>query len=453
MSSAITVSLGRLTAPQWSIFTAGPNFSRFAPGLRQYTRFRVVVAGRRFGKTTLALTELIGTATQVAKAECWYLAPSYRQAKRIAWKMLKEMIPKEALVKRPNESELTVEFKNGSVIRLMGGQSVDDIKGSALNACVLDEYGSMNPNIWSEAIRAALSDRGGWALFIGTPKGYNHFYDLWMSGKAQDNWRSWQYTTAQGGNVPADEIAAAELDMDERTFKQEYMASFESMTGRVYYAFDRSVNLDDTIIDNPFSTLLVGMDFNVNPMSACFSIRSDLECHTFAEIELANSNTFEMCEYIADNFGRRSLTAEEEKRVAEMATLLGEKQSVKRRIIIYPDPTGNSRKTSADIGQTDFSLLRKAGFEVYDPGMRYPVKDRINTVNAMFRSSSGRSRAFIHPSCKKLIKGLDGLTYKEETALPDKSAGLDHMTDGYGYKIMGAFKPISNRVSVEECLL
>ena len=151
------------------------------------SRFRVVVAGRRFGKTFLSTTELIRQAIRGMKKNIWYVAPTYKAAKDIAWDMLKEQVPK-SWVRKVNESELSMKLKNGSVISLKGAEKPDNLRGRSIDFCVMDEFADMKPETWYEVIRPSLSDRQGNALFIGTPKGRNHFYDLWSQGL--DDWAS-----------------------------------------------------------------------------------------------------------------------------------------------------------------------------------------------------------------------------------------------------------------------
>jgi hypothetical protein len=129
----------------------------------------------------------------------------------------------------------------------------------------------MRPEAWYEVIRPSLSDRQGGAMFIGTPKGRNHFYDLWAQGYNSDDWESFQYTTLEGGNVPQAEIEAARQDLDERTFKQEYEAAFVTYAGLIYYGFSREESV--LAIDDDSGTLHIGMDFNLDPMSAVICIR------------------------------------------------------------------------------------------------------------------------------------------------------------------------------------
>lgn len=377
---------------------------------RSNARFRMLNAGRRYGKTHLAVLELMIAAVNKPKSINWYVAPTYRQAEQIAWGKLKALIPSSYIASK-NESDLSILLRNGSMIALRGADNPDSLRGPGLDFVVLDEAAFQKHEAWTEVIRPALSDRLGRALFISTPCGYNWFYDLYCAAKGRPDWSAMQFTTLEGGNVPASEVEAARAELDERTFRQEYEASFEALAGRVYYAYDREHNALP-VEDDGKSPVLVGMDFNVNPMSATFAIRAGDQLHFIGELLMPNGNTEDMASAIKVRFPGRKL-------------------------YVYPDPTGNARKTSAPVGQTDFTILRGAGFSVLAPSHPYPVADKINTVNAAMKTAAGVRRVFINPTkCPQLVKAFDGLTYREGTSEPDKSLGLDHITDAAAYLIL-----------------
>ncbi|MBC8393389.1 MAG: terminase [Deltaproteobacteria bacterium] len=383
------------------------------------SRFKVVVAGRRFGKTVLALCILLYQATIKPDSINWYTAPTYRQAKQIAWKMLQSFIP-AGYLKSKNETDLSMTFLNNSVISLRGADNYDSLRGVGLDALVLDEYADMAAEVWTEVLRPSLSDKLGTALFIGTPAGFNHLYDLWIEAEGKPGWKAWQFTTKEGGNVPQEELEAARLDLDERTYKQEYEASFASLTGRVYYEFDRLLNVSMDLKDTG-AELLIGMDFNINPMSAVIGVKAGNQFHVIDEIIIPNGNTELMCDAIHIRYPGR-------------------------RVQVYPDPSGRARKTSSPVGQTDFSILAAHGFRVLSPNAAPLVVDRCNEVNAMLKNAAGDRRLLVHPKCKQLIKCLDGLTFKEDTSQPDKGMGLDHLPDALGYLIHYEY-PIGRKMS------
>ncbi len=370
-------------------------------------RFRVVVAGRRFGKTFLSTAEILSKALTAKNQHVWYVAPTYKAAKEIAWEMLIEQIPREYIAKT-NESSLTIYLLNGSTISLKGAEKPDNLRGRSLDFVVLDEFADMRPQAWYEVLRPSLSDRGGSAVFIGTPKGRNHFYDLYGKGlDGDDGWSSHQYTTIEGGNVAQAEIESAKADLDERTFEQEYGAKFVNYSGIIYYGFKREESVARHTDD--LGVIHVGMDFNIDPMSAVLMARHGDILHVFDEIVLFGSNTDEMVDEIRQRYGRQS------------------------RVIIYPDPASRQRKTSAG-GRTDLSILQNAGFEVRAKTSHSQIRDRINAVNARLQSSDGKRRLYVDPKCKKVIESLERHTYKEGTSQPEKD-GFDHMNDALGYAV------------------
>jgi hypothetical protein len=217
-------------------------------------RFRVLVAGRRFGKSYLSCIELLRGAIERPGETFFYCAPTYRMAKDIAWKALKRLVPR-AWIKSKNETDLKLELVNGSTIELKGVENAMALRGRSLAGVVLDEAAFMDSEVWFEVIRPALADKQGWALFISTPDGTaSWFYDLWCyCAEAEDpNWTRWQFTTIQGDNVPPEEIEAARGQLDVRTFRQEFEASFENLSGLVAISFSDS-NIDATVQDLPSS--------------------------------------------------------------------------------------------------------------------------------------------------------------------------------------------------------
>jgi len=375
-------------------------------------RFIIVVAGRRWGKTRLALWWLVVNAFSGQNRLCYYIAPNYRQAKRIAWGVLKKLVPIGARC-HTSEQELSIKLANGSVIELHGADRPDSLRGVGLDFVVLDEFASMDPDTWPVVVRPMLADRRGRALFIGTPRSYDHFYDLYMAAKLkEENWARFHCRTDEGGYVMADELATVKAEIDPKRFKQEFGASFETLEARVYHEFDRERNVMELEL-LPDAPVLVGMDFNINPMAAIVAQRAGEQIQVFDEIVLTNSNTPEMMREINRRYAGR-------------------------HGVVHPDPSGVAKKTSAPVGQTDFRIIEEAGWTVFR-AKQYKLVDRINTVNAKLCNAQGQRRLLISPKCKNLIKALDGLTYKNGTKIPDKSSGLDHVTDALGYLLMGLF--------------
>lgn len=413
----------------------------YAWGWQQEARFRDAVCGRRFGKTFLGAKEMRRACKLAVKwnvspeDEIWYCAPTFKQAKRVFWRRLKRAIPRSWMDGKPNESECSITLKSGHVIRIVGLDSYDNLRGSGLFFALVDEWADCPYEAWEEVLRPMLSTckwtingityRGGHALRIGTPKGYNHCYESYVKGQpgGEKDHKSWHYTSLEGGNVPPEEIAAARSDMDARTFRQEYEAGFENYSGRVYYGFNRTVSVKPCPYNDALP-LHIGMDFNINPMSAVvFQEQPNGELWQVDEIVIPTSNTDEMAAEIATRYGKPSFDP------------LSPKLD---HIAIYPDPAGAQRRTSAQ-GKTDISILRDHGFNVIAMDAHPLVRDRINLVNAKIESADGTRKMFADPKCKQSIKCYEQLCYKEGTNDPDKESGLDHLPDATGYYIYTKF--------------
>lgn len=366
-----------------------------------------MVAGRRFGKTFLSTAELLDYAVKGNDRNCWYVAPTYKAAKEIAWDMMLKITPHEYITKT-NESSLTMTLINGSTISLKGAEKPDNLRGRSLDFVVMDEFADMRKEAWFEVIRPSLSDKEGDCLFIGTPKGRNHFYDLWTRGADKElGWASYQFTTIEGGNVSESEIEQAKRDLDERTFNQEYQAQFVNYSGIIYYNFSREESVRK--VHEVSDILHIGMDFNLDPMSAVVATKDGDKLHIMDEVVIYGSNTDEI--------------------VDEILTRYPDK-----RIVVYPDPASRQRKTSAG-GRTDLSILQNAGFTVKVRNSHTSIRDRINAVNSRLKSTDGVRHVYIDPKCKQVIQSLERQVYKEGTSQPDKDSGFDHMNDALGYLI------------------
>ena len=373
-------------------------------------RFRVLISGRRFGKTYLAVTEIMKYASQPNR-RIWYVAPTFKMAKDICWSALKEMLNQFNWIEDINETTMTITIRqSNSTISLKGADNYDSLRGTGLDFLILDEFADIDKRTWFEVLRASISDRLGHVLMCGTPKGYGNWsYEMYLKGKQDKEWESFQFTTIQGGMVAKSEVEQAKQDLDQRTFRQEFEGTFENYAGSIYYNFHPVESVVPRQIDWT-KPLHIGMDFNVSPMSACVAQIEKEKIYIVDEVVIYGSNTDEMCQELKDRYGTRM------------------------KIFIYPDPASRQRKTSAG-GRTDLSILQNAGFEVKVKHRHPAVRDRINAVNSKLKDSNGKRYIFVSNSCKIVIKGLTRQTYKEDTNIPNKEDGFDHMNDALGYMI------------------
>lgn len=215
-----------------------PYFPReqFAAFHDRTQRWACIVAHRRAGKTVACINEAIkgALACDLPNPRVAYVAPTFVQAKDIAFTYLRQFTADIPGV-RVNESELRVDLPNGGRVRLYGAENYDRIRGVYLDGVILDEYASMDPRAWSEVIRPALSDRKGWAIFIGTPRGHNGFFDIWQDAIAEPNWFPLMLKASETKILADEELADARRTMSEDEYQQEYECSFEAAIRGAYY--------------------------------------------------------------------------------------------------------------------------------------------------------------------------------------------------------------------------
>jgi hypothetical protein len=197
-------------------------------------RFGVVVAHRRMGKTVSAINHIIKDAilNQKEAPRYAYIAPTYGQAKRVAWDYLVKYA--DPLGGSSNISELRVDFW-GRRIQLYGSDNPEALRGQYFDGVILDEIGDQNPKIWTDIIRPALADRKGWCLFIGTPKGHNHFKELRDRAEKEEGWGLLEFKASETGVVDETELKAARNEMGEDKFRQEFECSFDAAVEGSYY--------------------------------------------------------------------------------------------------------------------------------------------------------------------------------------------------------------------------
>lgn len=202
--------------------------------LNSRKRFKVVAAGRRFGKSRLAAWLLLIMALQSTEKDVFYIAPTFQQAKDILWGMLKEL--GNEVITSAHENTAVLTLVNGRKIYLKGSDRPDTLRGVGLFFAVIDEYADMKPFVWEQIIRPALADVKGSALFIGTPKGRNHFFDLYEyadSGEDPD-WEAFHFTSYDNPFLDPAEIEAAKKSMSSFAFRQEFMSSFEAAASDIF---------------------------------------------------------------------------------------------------------------------------------------------------------------------------------------------------------------------------
>ncbi len=357
---------------------------------------KVLVAGRRFGNSHLSLIWLLSRKIEEGERR-WIITPTYRQGKSTTWKLMRQVFRDYKC--QINESELAVKLPNDAEVAIKGAEQENNLRGAGLDMVVMEEYSYIKPHVWDEIIYPMLTTTNGDAFFIGTPNGYDHLYDAYLRGQGKDkDWKSWQYTTVDGGYVPEEEIKKAKSMMDERAFKTEFLASFETTGNRAAYNFDRNTHVKKA--SQLSRNLFWGIDFNVDYMSAVLGCEyTDGTIHYFDEIR-------------------------------------------------YPDAAGSARSTTSN--RSDHMILKEFSFHVISKKANPPIIDRLNALNRMLKDANGRIRMTVDPKCTYLIKDLEQVQRSRDGKIDKSDIALTHMLDACSYYISYRHPIISRKpVSVE----
>lgn len=373
--------------------------------LNHQARQKVVVAGRRWGKSILSLMWLLTKEIQPGERR-WIVGPTYRQLKTTTWPMLRSIMRQYdgAVI---NESELSIKLPNDSEIALKGAEQENNLRGSGINMVCMEEYSYIKPHVYEEIIYPMLTTTQGETLFIGTPNSFDHLYDAYLRGQGDDpEWKSWQYTTVEGGFVTEEEIEKAKATMDETTFKTEFLADFVSTGNRAAYNFDRKLHVKQA--EELTADLFWGVDFNVDYMTAVLGCKySDGTIHYFDEIRQSNSNTDQLALAM--------------KRIAPS-------------INVYPDSAGRARSTTSN--KSDHIILRDHSYNVIAKKANPPIIDRLNALNRMLQDANGKVRMTVDPKCKYLIKDLEQVQRSRDGKIDKaKDISLTHALDACSYYI------------------
>jgi PBSX family phage terminase large subunit len=337
------------------------------------SRFRVLNCGRRFGKTTLAIDQIKARAC-IPNSRIAYIAQTYQQARDIAWEQLKNDCKNSA--QSINESRLEIKLVNGSVIILRGWESIETLRGQKFDLVVLDEVAGMK-NFWinwNEVIRPTLTDTKGEALFISTPKGFNHFYDLFNLQDKDKDYKSFHFTSYDNPHLPVDELNKARSELPEDQFAQEYLADFRKTQGLVYKDFDRAKHVYTESTINPVMRL-VGIDWGYTNPSAIYLVIKDTDANYWITQEYykTGKTTQEIIEYASSLRGNK----------------------------YYPDPAEPDR----------LEEMRRAGLNVMD--VSKDIEAGISTVQELLKTK----RLHVHSSCVNLINEFE--TYRYPDKKPD----------------------------------
>lgn len=389
--------------------------------------FKVVVAGRGSGKTEISRRFIVRMLPVIKPWEdpiYAYCLPTLPQAKRVAWEPLKKLVPAE-WIKDISESDKVIETVFGSKLFLLGLDAPQRAEGVQWDGVIIDESSDVKPGTVDLSFLPALSHRNPFLWRIGVPKRYGiggrEFKKVYDEGLLPGQEYK-TYTWPSSDIIPPAALERARKVLTTEDFEEQYGAAWKAAGGAIYYAFsdEPGGNVDGNITYNPDLPLIVGSDFNVNPMAWTLSqpVKVDgvEELHTVDELFIRNTNTPKTLDHL-DEWAKKN------------------GQPVKYAFI--GDASARARKTSAS--STDYLIIandeRFTPKKVLYPKANPPVTDRFASCNAMLCNAAGQRRAKIHPRCKYLIQDLKDSTYKEGTREPDKTGDVSHSTDGWGYVI------------------
>ena len=237
--------------------------------LRHPARFKVVACGRRFGKTETGRILMVERA--LAGRVCWWIAPTYRMADDV-WRSFKATLA--GVWQAKDEDMRRIDLPGGGVIAVRSGHNPDALRGAGLDLAVLDEAAYLHPAVWSAAVRPALADRRGEALFLSTPRGRNWFWGLWMMGQRADqpHWKSWRFPTAANPLIDPAEIEDARALLPERVFREEYLAEFLDDGGRVFRHVEEAATVEPGGSPQPDEHYVFGVDWGRDADFTCIAV-------------------------------------------------------------------------------------------------------------------------------------------------------------------------------------
>lgn len=348
-------------------------------------RFRVICSGRRWGKTTLAIDTMIGCALYKPDARIAYIAPTFQQARDIAWSQLKKDVAQAGATVNESRLEITLQNEAGGkgFIILRGWESIETLRGQLFDLVVLDEVASMRNfnSSWNEVVRPTLTDRKGEAMFISTPKGFNHFYDLYNQQEKDSDYKSYHFTSYDNPHIPSEELDKARQEIGEIRFGQEYLADFKKMEGLVYKEFNRALHVITPEFEKQFVRpenmveKLGSVDFGFTHPCAVLTTYRDSADNFYVVEEWYETGKTEdqIADYVAAcNFNK-----------------------------VYPDPESPSA----------IATLKKRGVNVREVIKgKDSVKNGINKVRELLRAN----KLYISASCVNLLFEFETYAYPDD---------------------------------------
>jgi hypothetical protein len=411
--------------------------------LTQSIRFAVACCSRGFGKSykaavcaMTAIFELMELPASVPNKVVYIIAPTLDQAKDIYFPLLiREFGLESYCVRKPSVDTGKFDFGNGVVLKLTSFEAIERLRGKGAYFVVCDEPSSWTKKpgfqeAWESIIQPMIVTRwsqeaadrvgaksAGRALIIGTPKGFNFFFDMFLYELSDLDWRSWQFDYHHSPYLSATEIEKIKDRIDPIKFASEYLASFKDSGSSVFYSFARDVNIRSDLEwfedgGDYKETIYAAIDFNVGLQCTSLWAHRGQELHCLDELK-GHPDTETLALALKERFVDKG-----------------------HEVVAFPDPSGNSRKTSAPVGTTDFTILKKHGIRCLSRKAAPAIIDSVAAVNAKCMTASGKTSLYVHPRCKGVIISMERTKWidnKSDSATIDKTENLEHFSDGVRY--------------------
>lgn len=404
--------------------------------VKKKCRYSVVDCSRGWGKSFLAATvastalfELFELKRFVPNKVVYIIAPTYEQVTDIYYPLLNYDLGLENYAIRSSRDLGRFYFEDGVELRLLSYEAVERMRGKGAYLVVWDEVSSCKKGItpleaWQSVIKPCINTRWspkraaiygarspGRALFIGTPKGFNFFHELYTYQERDDQWKSYKYDYRDSPLLDPEEIERSKELMDPITFASEYMADFKESGNSVFYCFDRSIHVRK---DLPYfqegEDVHLAIDFNVGiQCTSAFALRGNQQ-HYLKEFK-GHPDTETLAQVIKETFKGH-------------------------RLFAYPDPSGKARKSSAPVGVTDFKILESAGITCLARSKAPPIADSVQAVNRRLKNANGKTSMFFSIDVPGTIASMERTKWVDnnpDLAVIDKSEGVEHYSDGIRY--------------------
>lgn len=392
--------------------------------ITEEVRFKVVPAGRRSGKTERAKRFLVKQAMRHPNELYFFAAPTRDQVKKIYWDDIKAMSFSAAHPKSPSESDLKIFMPNGTEIHLIGLDKPERIEGIPWTGGVIDEIADVKAHAWEANILPALNtvtperpDYRAWCWLIGVPDGLNHYFDMYQYAlnSGDPDWAAYHWKSSE--ILPEDVIRSAKRAMSKKQFQQEFEASFETATGRIYEEYGKA-NYTSAQIE-PHEQLCWMHDQNFTPLSSAIGVIRDDSLYLLEEIVLTSAISRQSAEEFVERY----------------------KDHQNRHVVIYGDPAGRAGEKhghASDYTEME-AVLRANGWRFTRKVQRKApaIKDRQNAVRARICNAEGERRLFVNPvTAKWCDKGLSTVQLQEgSTFQEDQKNQYQHITTAIGYMI------------------